>query len=283
MVVPEVSRAFHTKAHPRDPEAHDGTDVGSAAAALDRAGADLIEKCSNLPNHPVRLLRAREAEPGGLEHAGVRLDGEDVVSELIHVRIPVGTRAAKSDLLVGPEHHPYRAPGSETQLVHQPDGFPGGHAAARVVHGAVADVPRVDVATDHDDFFRSLRADDLPDHVARRHIRIRRGLHLEHQLDRLAPVLHPMDHLRVFDRDRRVRDGFHARVVAHLPRVRSVHRERGHRANQAGHGPDTGRCHRSGNSVLHSRPVAGERDVEQHDPALRFGGPRLQVGEAVDH
>ena len=79
---------------------------------------------------------------------------------------------------------------------------------------------------------RVLRAGDLAQHVLARVIGLKVVVHAEVHGYLLAPVLHALEHFRVFDCDCSGWDGGVLRVVAHCARVGGGHRKRGHTAHQ---------------------------------------------------
>src|SRR5690349_19191754 len=82
-------------------------------------------------------------------------------------RVPlrVGARTTRAVLFVGPEDETNGPPRLDAELLHQPERLPRDHASHAVVRRARADVPRVDVTTEHDNLVRLLAAADLGDDI----------------------------------------------------------------------------------------------------------------------
>ena len=113
------------------------------------------------------------------EHAAVRLQHHHVLRQLGAMLIAIGEAAAAAVLFVGEQHHAHGAPRPQVQLLHDPQRFPRHHAAAAIVGRAGADVPRVEMAADDDDFVRLLAAADFADDVRRFRVGVEMRLHLQ--------------------------------------------------------------------------------------------------------
>ena len=136
--------------------------------------------------------------------------------------IAVCIRASQAVLLVGPQHDPHGASGPHSQPLHEAYGLPCGHAATAVVHCSLADVPRIDVASQHDDFVGQLSSTDLGDRITRRRIGQSLRLHLQSHEHALTPILHAVKHAGIFGRQRGVRDGWDGIGIRHAAGVRRL-------------------------------------------------------------
>ena len=206
-----------------------------------------------------------------------------MLRQLARVRLGIADPAAQPVLLVGPRHEADRSTRLDAEPLHETQHLPRGHDTARIIHRALAHVPRINVAAEHDDLVRLLSALEVGDDVARR--RIGEQLRAHHELDahgqpaRLQPVQHP----GILHRDRGGGNLRHRRVVAQPTGVRARDAERPDRTQQHRHRARLGGRTRTERAVLHRRAVVGERHVEQHDLALHVGGALLQFVEARDH
>ena len=81
------------------------------------------------------------------------------------VRIAVRVPAAHAVFFVGPANGADGATRREAEFLEQADRLPGDDHATGVVHGALANVPRVDVAAHHHDLVGLLAAPQLAHHV----------------------------------------------------------------------------------------------------------------------
>ena len=153
-----------------------------------------------------RRVAAGEAEAERPEHAAVGLQHHHVLAELGAMLIAVGEPAAAAVLLVGPQHDAHRPPRTQVQLLHDPQRLPRHHAAAAIVGRAGADVPRVEVAADDDDFVRLLASADLADDVGRLGVGLEVRLHLQPHDDPAAAIRHALQPIGVLGRNRRGRN-----------------------------------------------------------------------------
>ena len=139
--------------------------------------------------------------------------------------VAIGEAAASAVLLVGPQHDADRPARPQIQLLHDAQRFPRHDAAAAIVGRAGADVPRVEVAADDDDFVGFFASANLADDVGRLGVGVEMRLHLQPDDDRVAAVGHALQPVGVFGRDGRCRD---------LRRVSRVLQRAGVRRAQAG-------------------------------------------------
>ena len=209
------------------------------------------------------------------------------------MRIAIRIRAAAPHLLVHPPHHADRALRLEPELLDQPHRLPRGHESAAVVHRALTDIPRVDVAAEHDDLVWMLASAHLGHDVARVRIGEHVRLHRERHANGLTAILDAMQHVRILERDRGrrhvVRLGGRV-AVAHRARVRCAQRVRRHRAHERRNRAVRRRRICAGEAIDHGlavcvegRLVRIEVVVEEHDLSLRLRRVRVQIREVVHH
>ena len=168
----------------------------------------------------------------GREHARVRLDREHVVRGLVRVFGAVGRGAVHAVLFVRPQHQPHGAARPDAELLHEAQRLPRHDAAGAVVRSTGAHVPRVEVAADEHHLLRPLAADDLADHVRRRHLAFHAPARDEPHAHAPAGVGEPHDPVGVLGGHGRRRNLRLPRRVGHAAGVRRPQPERPHRPHQ---------------------------------------------------
>ena len=148
----------------------------------------------------------------------------------------IGSRAGQPVLLVREQHDTHGTPRPEVQRLHQPQGLPRHHASAAVVGRSGADVPRIEVAADDDDFFRALAAANLGDDVRGVRVGEKPRVHFQAQRDLRAAVLHALESIGVLGGDGGRGDLRLAVSVAQGARVRCPQPRRSDGSHQRGDG-----------------------------------------------
>ena len=128
----------------------DGLDVGAAAAAGDRIGAERLEQARDRRHGRARAGSGPvKPKPVGIEDAAVGFEQQrrDSSARPCGRRDSRCRRAAPFSSFVNSTTRTVRR-GRRSELLHQPQRFPRHDAAAAIVARAGADVPRVEVAAD---------------------------------------------------------------------------------------------------------------------------------------
>src|SRR6185295_6771987 len=207
---------------------------------------------------------------------------QHVPGELGAMLIAIAETAAAAVLLVVPQHDAHGAARPEIQLLHQPHRLPGDDAAATIVGGAGADVPRIQVAADDDDLLGPLASADLADDVRRRRVGLEVRLHLQPDDDAAAAIGHALQAIGVLGADRRGGNLRRVAGVAEGAGVRRPQSARTDRAHQYRDGAVARGARRPHRSEADGLAVAGERDVEQDDAPARRRRSRIELLEAAD-
>src|SRR5215213_7695391 len=100
-----------------------------------------------------------------------------MIGQLSCVRVTIRLSAATPILLIGPEYHPDSAPRLELESMDQPHSLPGCHRTTPVIHGALTDVPGVDVTTQDHDFLWPFPSGHLGHDIPGAGVSQRSGLH----------------------------------------------------------------------------------------------------------
>ena len=163
-----------------------------ARAALVRGQFDTQrgEDFGDLRGGRTRAGRIRRAGIEGIDAPGteVTLGGDDLAFQLAGAGAVGGIDLATPQplFLVGESDYPDRAFGRHRQPADQ---MPGGHGDGHpgtVIDRAGAQVPGIQVATDHHHFLRALAAGDLADHIVRGVLPVPATIQRQGQLHRAA-------------------------------------------------------------------------------------------------
>src|SRR5690242_21920125 len=136
-----------------------------------------------------------------------------MTAELTAMFLRIGLRAAQSVLFIGPKHHPHGPARAQTQLVHEPDCFPGRETSTAIILRTLAYVPGIEVTADQYDLSGLFATDDFCDHIARLHVLQEFRRHFQMSDNARATVLPALQLFRIFNADRRVRYLRHAVAV----------------------------------------------------------------------
>src|SRR6185437_13419849 len=118
------------------------------------------------------------------------------------VSVAISIAAARSVFFVSVEYRPNCAAWSESKFFKQSHCFPGDNDSAAVILCALAHIPRIQVSAKQDDFLRLLRTLDLSDNVCRLGVGQKFGFHFKPQRRPLTAIIHSLQQLRAFDRNR---------------------------------------------------------------------------------
>ena len=119
--------------------------------------------------------------------AKVALNRGKMVLDFVLVRRGISDTAGIAELLIHPGNHANGPLGMQAKLLDQLRGLHGHHDAGRIVNGAGAQVPRIEMAGDDHDLFRMLAAFQVADHVER--LDVSKLLRSQHQVHADRPLL----------------------------------------------------------------------------------------------
>ena len=137
--------------------------------------------------------------------------------------VTIARRTATSVLFVRPRHYAHRPLRAKAELLQQLDCFPRGDDSTTIVHCALADIPRIDVAAKHHHFVRLFRSDELGDNVPRWNVGKRPRAHSKIDPHFLSAVCHAMQHRRILHAERGCRNLRDSRVIVHGAGMRILH------------------------------------------------------------
>ena len=289
----EVVGAVLAERGPRDAEVAERPDVGAGAAFAGRVhDAERGERLGDARVGGCGFRGARTGVGVDAARAEIAFGRELVQRDLVGVRGGVALRAGQAVLLVGERHHPDRARRRARQVADQLAGGHGDADAGAVVDRAGAEVPGIQVPPDQHDFFRSLAARDLADHVVRGRGAVPADVERDAHADRLAQCQQAGELVGIGDGQCRRGDRREAFLVARAAGVRVAVRVGAGGAHQvtdragADRGGGAARTHLRAGAVAAAVARARHLVIDERDPARqRTGRRRLQrceVGEADD-
>ena len=154
------------------------------------------------------------------------------------------------------KHDANGPPRLQAQLLDQRHGLKRGHDSAAVVIRALADVPGIDVASQHHHFFRLLAPANLAHHVMRIGVGLLVRFHHQPHAHRRSAAHQPFDHGGIFDAQGRRGNLRHAVGVVQRSGVRGLQTVVGHRPDQHRDRAEFRRTRCTGGPVLHRLSVA---------------------------
>ena len=93
-------------------------------------------------------------------------------------QIAVSPASRTAILFIHPEDDAKGALGTQAEFMQQRYSLERGHNAGAIVLRSLAHIPRIDVAADHNHFFRMYGSGDLAHHIAGLNIRLKMSIHL---------------------------------------------------------------------------------------------------------
>eukprot|EP01136_Pigoraptor_vietnamica_P025175 Opistho-1_new@6956 len=279
VVIIEVVVVVVRKARARNACVHEEADIRALAVRRHLRRVDRRQQFADVRHDGTRRVIASELNALRLEHAEVGLHHNIVVGDIRLVRVIIGVAADATIFLGRPEHQANRALGAEAELLNGEKRGPRDEGAAAVVHGALAHIPRVEMAAKEHDLLGVLRTDNLRHHVAGLRVRECLGLHLELKDDALPTRLHARKQLGVLHRDARNGDLRHAVLIVHRARVRAVDRIRRHRPHERSHRTDGASGRRASRAIRDRDGVRHPVRIEHDNLPLCL---RRACGELVE-
>ncbi len=208
--------------------------------------------------HPQRLLRT-----------SIHLNRRHLIADLVadHLAISPSTRAAI--LFIHPEHQPDRPLRLQPQLMDQRHRLIRRHNSRPVILRPLPHIPRINMPANRHHLLRMLAAHNLAHHIAGLDIGLHVRVHL--QVHRHRPFLaQPLNHQRIFHRDRRRRNLRLLRVIQQRARVRNLHRQSGRRPHQHRHRTLRRSPRRPKRPVLRIHAIAMPPRVVHHNLPLHL-------------
>ena len=181
------------------------------------------------------------------------------------MRLRVRARSREAVLLVRERDDAKRAARPLRELPDEARRFDRDPEARGVVHGALPEVPRIEVAAEEDDLLRLLAARDLADDVRRDGVGKRPGR--EREAHAYGPPVgeQAVDEVGVGIREGRGRNLRDSLFVAQRARVRESRVRRGHGADEDAHGAQLRGARGRGPADRNGRAVAGPVRLALHD------------------